>query len=289
MNYIVHILVMITLYSILGMSLNIVVGYAGMLGLCQGAFYGIGAYTCTVLMMHSGAEFLPAVLGAIAMTGLISIIVALVTMRFRDDFFMLGTLAFQMIVSSVLYNWVDLTRGPYGIAGIPKPVILNISISTLPAFLVISTACASIVGFIHWQISRSPYGRTLQGVRDDELAARALGKNPIYYRITAFAASGCLAAIAGSLYASYASYIDPTSFGLDEAVLVLMVVIIGGTGSTYGPFLGAVFVVLLPELLRICNVPSTLAPNLRQVVFGLCLVLVMRFRPQGIAGRYSFD
>jgi branched-chain amino acid transport system permease protein len=280
---------MITLYSILGLSLNLVIGYGGLLALCQGAFYGVGAYACTLLMTQAGFSFEAATLGAVLLTGVVSLLIAWPSLRFRGDFFVIATLGFQMIVFSILYNCVGLTSGPYGIAGIPKPVILGVEFRSLPAFLALSTCVAAIVMFLHWQLARSPYGRALQAVRDDELAARALGKNPIYFWTTVFVVSGCLAALAGALYATYVSFIDPTSFGIDESIFIVTVVVVGGAASLYGPLLGAAFVVLLPEALRFLQVPGTIAPNVRQIVFGLLLILAMRFRPKGLVGKYAFE
>jgi branched-chain amino acid transport system permease protein len=289
MNYAIHIAVMIMLYVILGLSLNLVVGYGGLLSLCHGAFYGVGAYLCTLLMMEVGLGFVTATLLAVLITGLMSFAIALPSLHLRGDFFVLVTLGFQMIIFSILYNWIDLTRGPYGISGIPKPTVFGFEFRGLPAFFILCAGVAVAVMFLHWQLARSPYGRSLQAVRDDELATRALGKNPLYFRMTAFVTSGCLAAIAGALYATYISFIDPTSFGLDESIFIATAVIIGGAGSIWGPVLGAAFVVLLPELLRFLHVPGTYAPNVRQIVFGLLLIIVMRFRPRGLVGRYNFD
>jgi branched-chain amino acid transport system permease protein len=280
---------MITLYVILGLSLNLVVGYGGLLSLCHGAFYGVGAYTCTLLMMKAGFGFFTATLCAIGVAALLALLIAFPSLRFREDFFALATLGFQMIVFSILYNCIGLTRGPYGIPGIPKPALFGIEFRTIPAFLLLSAVLAAFVVVIHWQIARSPFGRALQAVRDDELAARALGKNPTYFRVAAFTLAGGLAAIAGALYATYVSYIDPTSFGLDEAIFILTVVVIGGAASPWGPIAGAGFVVVLPEALRFLHVPGTVEPNVRQIVFGLILVLAMRFRPRGIAGKYAFN
>lgn len=289
MNYALHIAVMIALYAILGLSLNLVVGYGGLLSLCHGAFYGIGAYTGTLLMLKAGFGFPAAVGCAVVLTGLLSLVVAAISLRFRGDFFVLGTMGFQMIVYALLYNCVDLTRGPYGIPGIPKPVVAGVEFRSLPAFLALAGTLAALTTFLHWQLARSPFGRALRAVRDDELAASALGKNPVYFRVAAFVGAGALAAMAGVLYATYVSYIDPTSFGLDEAIFIVTVVIIGGAGSTWGPVAGAAFAVLLPEALRFLQVPGTIAPNVRQVVFGLLLIVAMRYRPQGMAGRYAFD
>jgi branched-chain amino acid transport system permease protein len=289
MNYVFHILIMIALYVVLGLSLNLVAGHSGLLSICHGAFYGVGAYATTLLMVKAGWEFLPALSMAVVASAILSLIVGIPSLRLKGDFFVLATIGFQMIMFSVLYNWTGLTHGPYGIPAIPRPVIFGWRVATLSSLLLLSFLSAAFVIGVCWQLARSPYGRALRAVRDDELAATALGKNPMHLKTTAFIFSAGLAAIAGGLYAGYVTYIDPTSFGLEEAIFILSLVIIGGAGNLKGPIIGAVFMVVLPELLRFLQVPDMVAPNIRQIIYGLLLIVAMRFRPQGIAGRYAFD
>jgi branched-chain amino acid transport system permease protein len=136
---------------------------------------------------------------------------------------------------------------------------------------------------------RSPFGRTLQAIRDDEIAATSLGKNVVSFKMRSVAlASGC-AAVAGAMYATYVTFIDPTSFTTEESVLLLSMVVIGGTGNLKGPIVGSALLVLIPELLRFLAVPDSVAANLRMILYGLLLIVIMRFRPQGIAGKYRFD
>jgi branched-chain amino acid transport system permease protein len=289
MNYLFHILTMISIYAVLGLSLNLVLGFGGMLSLCHAAFYGIGAYTFSLLMMDAGFSFLAALPIAVLASGLAALLIGAVTLRLRGDFFVLSTLGFQTIIFVVLYNWVDFTRGPYGIPGIPRPEILGFSFNAPWAMFLLAAAVALLAWWICLRLSQWPFGRTLQAVRDDALAAQSLGKNPLAFTLTAFALGGALAALAGGLFAAYASYIDPTSFMLEESVFILCVVVIGGAGNLQGPVIGAIILVLLPELLRFVGLPDSIAANLRQIIYGLLLVLMMRFRPQGIAGRYAFD
>ncbi len=129
----------------------------------------------------------------------------------------------------------------------------------------------------------------LKGVRDDELAVLSLGRNVITFKIWAFIISSAFIGIAGMIYATYITYIDPTSFNLDEAIFILAAVLIGGTGNIRGPVIGAIFVVVLPELLRFVGFPDNIAANLRQMVYGLSLIIIMRYRPQGIAGEYRLQ
>lgn len=289
MNYLFHILTMISIYAVLGLSLNLVLGFGGMLSLCHAAFYGIGAYAFALLMMDAGFPFLAALPVAVLASGLAALLIGAVALRMRGDFFVLATLGFQTIIFVVLYNWVEFTRGPYGIPGIPRPEILGFSFNAPWAMFLLAASVALLVWWICLGLAQWPFGRTLQAVRDDALAAQSLGKNPLSFTLTAFALGGALAALAGGLFAAYASYIDPTSFMLEESVFILCVVVIGGAGNLRGPVVGAVVLVLLPELLRFVGLPEALAANLRQIIYGLLLVLMMRFRPQGIAGKYAFD
>lgn len=289
MNYILHILILVSLYIILGLSLNLAMGYAGMLSLCHAAFYGIGAYASTLLIMKAGLPFLPSLLAAMVIAGTAAYLISIPSIRFHGDFFVLATLGFQMIVFSVLYNWTDLTRGPYGIPGIPRPSLLGFEINSPPKYFLLALLAAAGTLFVMRRLLHSPYGRTLQAVRDEEMAASALGKDIISFKRSAFTIAGAVAGLAGVLFAGYTTYIDPTSFTVDESVFMVCVVVIGGSGNLRGPVVGAVVLVLLPELLRFLKIPDTVAANMRQIIYGLMLVFMMRLRPQGILGKYAFD
>jgi len=289
MNYLLHLIVLIELYVMLALSLNLMVGYTGLLTLAHAAFYGLGAYATTLLMVNWGFDFLFALILAIAGTVLLSFLISFASLRFRGDYFILATLAFQVIVFAVLYNWVDLTRGPYGIPGIPKPSLLGIKIDSLLSFSLFGFVVACLIAGFLALIFRSPFGRTLQAIRDDELAATALGKNVMSFKVRSVAiASGC-AAVAGALYATYVTFIDPTSFTIDESILMLSMVIVGGTGNLKGPMVGAVMLIVLPELLRFLAIPDAVAANIRLIIYGFLLIIMMHVRPQGLAGKYQFE
>lgn len=289
MNYVLHILVMINIYLILALSLNVLVGYTGLLSICHAAFYGIGAYIATLLMVKLGFNFFPALLLGVLGAMVLSLPVAIPALRLKGDYFVLASLGFQIIAYSVLYNWVGLTRGPYGIPGIPRPEILGWQISTIPLYFVLTLLFALLCLFIFWRITSSPFGRVLKAIREDEIAAEALGKNITNFKVAAFAIAAGVAAISGALYAGYVTYIDPTSFNLEESIFILSVVIIGGTGNLKGSVVGAISLVILPEALRFVGIPDTVAPNVRQMIYGGLLVGLMFFRPQGIVGEYQFE
>lgn len=290
MNYLFHIIIMIDIYIILTVSTNLLVGMANLLSLCQAAFYGIGAYLSVLALMILGLPLVPTILIVMIGTALISLIIAYPTLRLKGDYFILGTLGFQLIVFTILYNWASVTRGPYGIPGIPAPKLFGmISISGIIPFLILSLILAALVIVIFYLLIHSPFGRGLKGIRDDEIAMLSLGRNVTTFKIWAFVISSAFIGLGGMIYAAYVTYIDPTSFNLDEAIFILAAVLIGGTGNIRGPVVGAIFVVILPELLRFVGFPDSIAANMRQIVYGMALIVFMFFRPQGIAGEYQLQ
>lgn len=288
MDYIFHIIIMINIYIILTTSTNLLVGMTNLLSLGQAALYGIGAYLTVLALMVLHLSIIPALLFVIIGTSLLSLIIAYPSLRLRGDYFVLATLGFQLIVFTILYNWVSVTKGPYGIPGIPSPVLFGeIFISGIIPYLILSSVLALVVVVVFFKLIYSPFGRALKAVRDDELSTQAIGRNVTALKIWAFVVSSGFIGISGLIYASYVSYIDPTSFNLDEAIFILSAVIIGGTGNIKGPIIGAVFVIILPELLRFVGLPDSIAANLRQIIYGLMIIILMRIRPQGLAGEYA--
>ncbi|NLO03109.1 MAG: branched-chain amino acid ABC transporter permease [Bacteroidales bacterium] len=288
MEYVIHLIILINIYIILTTSSNLLVGLTNLLSLGQAALYGIGAYLSVLALMVFHWPLIPTLLFSMIITSLLSLLLAWPSLRLKGDYFVLATLGFQLIVFTILYNWVSVTRGPYGIPGIPAPKLLNnIEISGLWAFFVLSLVLVVVVVFLFHNLIHSPFGRALKGIRDDELSMQALGKNVTALKIQAFVISSAFIAISGFLYATYVSYIDPTSFNLDESIFILSALIVGGLGNIRGPVIGALVVILLPEALRFIGLPDSVAANMRQIIYGLALIVLMRFRPQGIAGNYS--
>ncbi len=287
MNYLLHIFIMIHIYSILALSLNLLVGYAGLLSICHAAFYGIGAYIGTLSIMNLGISFFPSLLLAIVGSILLSFIISIPSLRLKGDYFVLGSIGFQVIAFTILYNWVGLTRGPYGIPGIPRPVLFGLIIDSIPAYFIFSLIAAVLCAIFIYIITFSPFGRLLKAIREDETAAQALGKNVTRCKITAFALAAGFAAISGVLFAGYMRYIDPTSFTMMESVYILSIIIIGGTGNLSGPIIGVVIMIFLPEVLRFLQIPDSIAANMRQIIYGFLLIVIMRFWPQGLLGDHK--
>ena len=288
MEYILHIVIMICIYMVLVLSANLPVGMANLLTMCQAAFYGIGAYIGTFFLMQFDLPFIVLAILVMGFTGLFSFIISYASVKLKNDYFILGTLGFQMIAYTILYNWTDVTRGPYGIPGIPSIKFFGlVEVKGVYGYFVLALAVAAIAIWLFKIIKSSPFGRVLKAMRSDELSVRALGRNTTLLKVQTFFISAAFSGLAGLIYASYVSYIDPTSFTLDESIFIITALFIGGIGNVKGPVLGAVFVVILPELLRFVGLPDAVAANLRQIIYGLALVAVMFVRPQGLLGENS--
>jgi branched-chain amino acid transport system permease protein len=296
MNYLLHILIYLCIYSIVALSLNLVVGYCGLLVLSHAGYFAIGSYACTLAMLRLGWGFLPAAALGIAVAILLSLAVSLPAWRFKGDYFVMVSLAVQSVIISLLTNWArpdaeigtlrNLTNGVYGITSIPVPTILGHKLSGESSVAVLAVVLAVVCALAAWLLTSSPWGRMLKCMRDDELAARGLGKNVRLAKVQAFALACGMAALAGALYAPYVGYIDPSSAALNQSVLMLCMVIVGGAGNFRGPLVGAVVLLAIPELLRFAHVPVIAAANYRLIIYGALLVVLMHFRPQGIAGEY---
>lgn len=281
MDYLLHLGILICFYTILAQSLSLVAGYSGQMSLAHAGFYGIGAYASAILTVNYGYSVLITMPLAMILSGLIAFVFAKVAVRTVDDYYIIITLGIQVVMFSIMNNWQDVTRGPLGIPGIPPFKVFGFEFDSKVSFLILSIVFAGFVWFLLHNLTKSPFGRVLRGLSEDEVYTKSLGKNVGSYKVTSFVISGMLASIAGVLYAHYISYIDPTSFTLDESIFILSIVIIGGMRNLTGIFFATVFLVLLPEALRFVGMPSSVAANLRQIIYGLALVLVIfRLNPR---------
>ncbi|MEK7390908.1 MAG: branched-chain amino acid ABC transporter permease [Patescibacteria group bacterium] len=287
MEYLIHLGILVGIYSILGISLNLVVGYTGLLSITQAAFYGIGGYSTAILLSNFGMNFFLSVAIGVAITVVASLAIGYVLSRFRGDFFALGSFGFNIIIYSILLNWQDLTRGPLGIPGIVRPKIFDFVLSDNLHFLILVAAVVAFIYFISWFVVNSSFGRVLKAIREDEDAISVFGYNTLFYKLAIFVISAGMAAVAGSLFATYITFIDPSTFVLNESIFVLSIIILGGLANLRGSVIGAVILILLPEILRFVGFPSDVAAQMRQVVYGVLLIVLMMYRPQGLVGEYK--
>jgi len=263
-------------------------GYAGLLTIAHAAFYGIGAYTAALMSLHLQTSFLFNLLCAIIINGFLGALISIPSLRIRDEYFVITTFAFQIVVFNILNNWIAVTGGPMGLPSIPAPTILGIDISSRLSYFMLVILICSVVFLFYRRIIYSPFGRVLEAIREDEIIAQAYGKNIAYYKMLVFIVGSSIAAVPGVIYAHYISFIDPTSFTITESIAIITIVIIGGSGSLLGPLVGATVLIALPEFLRLVSMPPIVAANLRQILYGVLLVTFILLRPQGLLGKYTF-
>ena len=279
-----HIGIMLCIYGILVVSTNLTVGMANLLTLCQAAFYGIGAYVGAFFLKTLALPLWQTALLAFVATGLFSLIISFASTRLKGDYFILATLGFQLIVYTILYNWSSVTGGNDGLGDIPRAGISDLGNSQ--SYLIISAILLLVTLLVFTRIQKSPFGRLLKAIKDDELAVQTLGRNTSAVKAKAFFISSAFAGLAGIIYASYVGVIHPDNYTLEESIFIITALFIGGAGDRVrGPLAGAAFVVLLPVLLRLTGMPKGIIANFRQVVYGIVIVALAFFRPQGLLGR----
>jgi branched-chain amino acid transport system permease protein len=286
--YLIHLLILICIYLILAISLQLSVGFTGLLNLGHIAFYAIGAYTSALLALN-GFPFWFCFLSAGILAMIFGFLLSLPTNKLKGDYLALATMGFSFVVYAVLLNWTSLTRGPLGLPGIPKPKIWGISFSDNFSFLILVAIIALISYLIIKRITISPFGKVLEAIRDDELAVRVLGKNTFKMKSLALMISSFFAGIAGSLYAHYITFIDPSSFTLLQLIPVLSMVIIGGLGSLEGTIIVTIILTLLPEPLRFIGFPSSIVGPARQILYALILLLILIYKPKGFFGKIELE
>jgi len=288
MEYLLHIFVIAGIYIILTLSLNLIVGYTGLPALGHAAFSCIGAYTSSLLALNMGMSPWIGLLTGACVAAFSGVVIGYPAVRLKGDYLALATFGLGVIVYSIAKNWVSLTRGPMGLPGIPGFSILGFELSGIWSYLLLVLVFVILTIFVIERIVNSPFGRILRSIREDEIASEALGKDTTRHKLLVFIIGAFFAGIAGSLYAHYITFIDPSSFTVMESITILLMVIFGGMGSISGSVVGAVILVVLPELLRFIGMPSSIAAPMRQMIYGLLQVVLMVKRPQGIMGAYRF-
>jgi len=283
-----HILVIAGIYIILTLSLNLIVGYTGLPALGHAAFSCLGAYTSSLLALSMGlSPWIGLLIGA-CVAALSGLLIGYPAVRLKGDYLALATFGLGVIIYTIAKNWVSLTRGPMGLPGIPGFSVLSFQLSNILSYLFLVLAFVLIAIFVIRRIVNSPFGRILRSIREDEIASEALGKDTTKHKLLVFIIGAFFAGIAGSLYAHYITFIDPSSFTVMESITILLMVIFGGMGNIKGSIVGAFVLVAFPELLRFLGMSSSIAAPMRQMIYGLLLVVLMIKRPQGIMGAYRF-
>lgn len=289
MDYLLHILIVFLIYAIFAISLNLELGYTGLYNFGHVAFFGIGAYTSALLSL-AGYPVALGMAGGMLLAGVLGTLLAIPALRLSGDYFGIATLSFGEIIRLFFLNERWLTKGPMGLPGIPRPAWIGEGIAGLPRFLILCILLTVMVFLVTRRITRSPFGRALKVIREDEYVAQALGKNALSFKVRVVTVGSILAGLAGSLWAHYISYISPADFTLTETILVLLCVVLGGRGTNRGPILGAFVIIFFQEVIRFLPIPPDfgrfVAP-LQGVVYGAALIILMLKRPEGLLPEYK--
>lgn len=275
--YFLHMLFMLTIYSILTCSLQIAVGITGLSNLSHATFFGIGAYAAAITASKLGFPFYLTVLTA----GLISLFFGLIlgapTLRLKGFYLALVTIGFGQIVRTVELNWISLTNGPMGIPGIPNAQLLSYSFSKRD-FILYGLMLVAITQYITDRMLKAKLGRALGAIKSDEIVAKSLGVDVTKYKLIAFSISALFAGMAGSIYAHYISYVSPDSFTASDSITILCMVILGGSGTLYGPLLGTAILILSPEVLRFADL-------YRLIFVGVVMVITVISKENDWSGK----
>lgn len=277
-QYVMRIIIMIGIYSMLGLGLNILTGYTGLVSLGHAGFYAIGAYTASLLSLRLGANFIISGLGGALMAALCGLLLGLPTLRLNGTYLSIVTLGFGEIIKMITTNWDPVTNGTLGLKNIPRPSIFGIKLTLANnGIYYLMLILVGLVTLACILLMKSKIGRAFVSIKEDELAATMMGIKTTRYKILAFVISAFITGIAGAFYASMIGFIEPNSFTFDVSTLIISIVILGGMGTIRGMFLGAGILIAFPEIFRFLM-------DYRFVVYGLILIIMMRFRPQGLLG-----
>jgi branched-chain amino acid transport system permease protein len=278
----VYLLTLCAVYLMATFGLNLTVGYAGQMSLGQAAFFGIGAYIAA-LSLKAGVPFLVVVPIAAIVCFLVGLALGFPALRVQHHYLAFATLGFNVLVFLIMRNEEKITGGTFGISSIPRPTLFGVSMEGHLAFFYFTFASLAVLAFLLWWLLRSPWGRAFAALRDNPIRAESLGVNITAYTLLAFAIGAACAGIAGCYYASLVEFIEPGPFHFSTSLLMLLAVIVGGSGRFFGPVVGTIIIILLPELLRASNMEALkFMQKWYLVFFGVAVVLLMVWLPGGI-------
>ncbi|CAM5205748.1 Branched-chain amino acid transport system permease protein OS=Castellaniella defragrans OX=75697 GN=HNR28_003411 PE=4 SV=1 [Castellaniella defragrans] len=271
-RYLLHVGVMMLIFACLASSLNLIVGYIGEFSLGHTAFFGMGAYVAALLSTKLGLPLWVLVPLAGVVAAFLGLIIGGITLQLRGPFFVIVTLCFAEILRLAAINWVDLTNGPMGLAGIPEPFHQDKLI-----YYYVSWLALALCAYLSYRFVYSSMGRAAVTIRENRYIAQSVGIHPFRYAMCAFVLGAFMAGVAGSLYAYYISFVGPEVFNFSFMVSMILMVLIGGKGTLLGPLIGSVIVISLEESLRGVQ-------EFRLSLFGIIVILIVLFMPRGIVG-----
>jgi len=285
MDFLLSYLALAAIYVVLGLSTNLLVGIVGIFSVSQAAVFGVGAYVVAhFLMAADPLPFLPALAIAMLCCITLNVLVTLPSLRVSGDYFVVTSFGIQLLATAVFTNWTAGTGGASGMPGIPPPDLFGYQLQTSWQLMALCMAGLLLSCLCFWLIMRAPFGRLLRAIREDELAVAAAGKSVLRAKVSAAALAGAFAGLAGGLYATFLSFIEPSSFDLDASILLLTMVVVGGARTLAGSIVGPFLLLALPQILTLLDIPTTIAATARQLLYGMLLIAFMMFRPQGLLG-----
>ncbi len=286
--YLLNLAQLAAIFGLLSVSLNILIGYGGIFSVAHAVFFGLGAYAGAHVALDLAPDILLAALAAALTAGVLSALLALPALRVRGEYFVIASLGLQMLATTVFTEASDITGGLGGLVGIPPPTVFGVSLADPLAFLLVCLGFLALALAVVRLLMRASFGRALLALRDSESAAEALGKNVPLLKTLAVLLGGAFAGVAGALFAFQEAFVNVESFTLDQSVLIMAMVIIGGAGTLAGPLLGTVLLLALPAALTfIPGLPPTDIGAVQQLIYGLAMTVLMIFRPAGLAGRLA--
>ena len=281
-------LTFVLIYSIAGLGLMLLAGFTGLFSLGHAAFLGVGAYTQAVLT-NAGMPFPLALACAASLSAAVGVVVGLPALRVKGIYLGMATLSFGFIVEEVLARWESVTGGNAGIQ-IKKPDLFGWTLQSSESFYWLCLVLTVLATLAILNLLRAPTGRAFVAIRDSEVSAQSMGIQLARYKTYSFALSAALAGIAGALYAHKLKFIQPDQFSILQSIDLLLMIVIGGLGSVHGAFLGAIFLISMPQAIAMAKdyLPATIgqAPGLQSVVYGVVLVAFVLFEPHGLYGRW---
>ncbi|OUL99210.1 branched-chain amino acid ABC transporter permease [Variovorax sp. JS1663] len=281
-------LTFVLIYGIVGLGLMLLAGFTGQFSIGHAAFLGTGAYTQAVLA-NAGVPFPLALAAAAALSAAVGVVVGLPALRVKGIYLGIATLAFGFIVEEVFARWERVTGGNSGLH-VKAPTLFGLEIGSSENFYIVCLLIAVLCTFAILNLLRSPTGRAFVAIRDSEISAQSMGIHLARYKTMSFAISAALAGLGGALYAHKLSFISPDQFNILQSIDLLLMVVIGGLGSVHGAFLGAIFLIAMPQLIALGKdwLPAAIgqAPGLQGLVYGLVLIGFVLFEPLGLYGRW---
>ncbi len=276
-EYYVNVLIISGLNAIVAVGLNLLLGFAGQISLGHAAFYGLAAYTTSILTTTYNLPIIAGILAGIVLVGLVAYLIGIPTLKLSGHYLAMATLGFGIIVYIVFNETIELTGGPSGFVGIPRLSLFGYSFDSDLSYYYLVVFVLAIVLMFSLNLIRSRIGRALRAIHTSEKAAQISGIDIARYKLFIFVLSAILAGIAGVLYAHYLEFIAPSSFGFNHSVLLVTMVVLGGMTNVWGAVAGAFFLTMLPEFLRAFE-------NIEFLLYGFILIVCMMFLPEGIVG-----